>query len=449
MIVILTDRVEPWFKYIWEQFVQINSLNTDYNLTTYSDYKLTSFQRNKVLLIEYGIKQRYPDSLFIFRKEFFKTDDYVWVHSDFPVYRSTILEDSGEENYDIFYNAFVHLSRLEEWETEKKGKFIHSYSFNHPQKDKRIWKIPIVNYLFNELEKRIKAKYPDISFGGRARPVIEFSHDVDYITKTLQLRIKQTCFNLYNCGRFFLQIDFKKTFSKFKDSIVFAFSNCDYWCFQQWAELEKQLNIKSVYYFFANSYKQCGFNIKKWLIEPSYDISNNRRLKDKCKELINNGNKIGIHGSFVSAGDEKFFIKEKEALEHSINCVITKGRQHWLNYYENKTPYIYERSGIKEDSTLGFNDIAGFRAGVASKYNPYDHRNNRPFSFKEIPLVVMDSHLYDYSNDPDFEYLSWLYTSMDNVKNFAISIDWHERAISAEYKWSADYHKLAEKVSDI
>jgi hypothetical protein len=192
-----------------------------------------------------------------------------------------------------------------------------------------------------------------------------------------------------------------------------------------------------VYYFYAKVDDQKRFNPKRWFLDPSYDIAKHERLSEKCKELVSNGNRIGIHGSYFSAVNEGLFCKEKEILEDSINCGITKARQHWLNYYECKTPYIHNKAGLKEDSTIGFNDIPGFRAGVASRYNPYDHQNNTSFPLKEIPLLVMDSHLYDYSTDDNLQNLEWLLNSINNVKNFVISVDWHQRVISRDYGWEA------------
>lgn len=443
MILVITKEIEPWFKYIWEQFAMINSLQTEYRLTTYAD---KSFIDKADLILEYSISQKYPNSLFIPMKRKFKTDDYIWIREDLPIYRCTIDKDNG---YDIFYNAFVHLSRLEEWESEKNGKFIHSYSSRHPRKNKKIWKIPIVNFLFNELEAKIKEKYPAVSFGGKIKPVIEFSHDVDYLEKTCQLRIKQSLFHIYNSGKLLLHLKIGKGISKIFSAIEFFIQNRNYWCFDYWTELEKKFDIKSIYYFFAKSDVSKGFNLRQWLIDPSYDIMKNNKIKEKCKQLMANGNRIGLHGSYYSAEDEEIFLMEKDVLESSLNCEITKTRQHWLNYYEDKTPYIHQSAGIKKDSTIGFNDIPGYRAGIASEYNPYDHRNQRGFDYKEIPLVLMDSHLYDYSDGYNMDDIRWLFDSMNRVKNFAVSINWHQRVISHDYGWHVKYEELISKIAGI
>ena len=446
MILIVTDEVEPWFRYIWNQFVQINSLETASRITTYADYLLTS-PNSKDPILEYSSQRRLPDGLFIPKRSRSKPNDFVWMSDDFPVYRESIEGPVKNYSFDILYNAFVHLSRLEEWESESKGKLIHSYSFNHPRKDKRLWKIPIVNHLFDELEKWIKSKYPDVSFGNRAKPIIEFSHDVDYISKTVQLRIKQSFFYFLKCNKHFLQFDFRKGFAELKDGVHFAHRNCNYWCFDQWRELEEKLDVRSVYYLFVQSGDR-KFSPKRWLVNPSYDVTKNDKLKKKCRELISEGNKVGIHGSYFSSKDESLFIREKEMLESIVGHGITKSRQHWLNYYESKTPYIHVNARIEEDSTLGFNDISGFRAGVASLYYPYDHKNKMAFPFKEIPMVIMDSHAYDYSMQPAKDKSGWLFKSATLVKNFAISVDWHQRVLSSDYGWGDDYETLVSMLSN-
>jgi len=446
VLLVVSEEIQQWFQYIWEQFARINSLQMDYRLTTYQE--LNHLKNTNSPVIEYGDRKRYAQSLFIPKRHVFTTDDYIWLNDHLPVYRGTIAENSRDMEYDIFFNAFVHLSRLEEWEFEKTGKFVRSYSSKHPRKKKEIWKLPVVNYLFGDLERRVKEKFPNILFGDKTRPIMEFSHDVDYIKKTIQLMIKQTAFDFYNAFRYFLRLDLKGSISRLKKYVSFAFNNCDYWCFDYWTELEKILDIKSVYYFFAKSESK-SFNLKQWLIDPSYDISQDKRLKDKCKELISHSSIIGIHGSYFSASHESLLKNEKEILENAFDYKIIKARQHWLNYYENTTPYILSNAGIEEDSTIGFNDIPGFRAGVASVYNPYDHNNNMPFSFKEVPLVVMDSHLYDYSDGYNVEDMHWLFDSMMMVKNFAVSINWHQRGISKNYGWDLSYRKIASKTKEV
>lgn len=444
MVIVVSDAIEPWFKYIWEQFAQINSLNTEYKLITYSDYMVAGRSKSEALLIEYGTRQRYPESLFIPRKKEFKTDDYVWIREDLPVYRSTISES---KDYDVFFNAFVHLSRLEEWESEKNGRYIHSYSFRHPRKKKKIWKIPVVNYLFNELEKKIRTKYPGVSFGNKLKPIIEFSHDVDYIEKTLQLRFKQPLFYFINSVKSLSNLNCIESLFKLKDGVGFTLKKNNYWFFDKWQEIEDEAGVKSVFYFFVKTdIRRKKDRIKSWLLNPSYDIKRDKRLMKKIRDLVKKGWEIGLHGSINSYKEPELLKKELMLLEDIAESRITRVRQHWLKYQEQVTTRIHQEIGFKKDSTLGFNDEIGFRAGVASVYNPYDHRNQKEFGITEVPLVVMDFSLYDYSNQTyvaslEKNYsLKYLLRNINVLDSFYFSVDWHQRTLAKDYNFELPYN---------
>lgn len=445
ILIIITEKKENWLKYIWEQFIEINKFKANYQYLTYLEYENSKYKKNNNYIIEYSTKKQHKESLWILRRNRFKTDQYTWIKRDLPVYSHSLIKFDNKDKYDLFFNAFVHLTRYEEWNCEKQKKYIKSYAYRHPRKEKKIWKIPIVNILFNELEQQIKLKFPEIKFGKKETPIIEASHDVDYIDKTPQLLIKQSFLNFYNAIKDLPYFKFRQSISKMKNGLSFLFRDLHCWCFDEWMEMEKELSVKTVYYIYIKTtFSKYQFN-KNWLINPSYDIIHNTKLREKCLELISEGHQIGHHGSMLSAVDGNYFNLEKETLQKLLNTEIIKTRQHWLNYRESKTPYIHNRSGIKEDSTIGFNDTPGFRAGIASEYFPYDHQQERKFQFKEIPLVIMDSHIHnniDGINDMDIE---WFFNSMGDVKKFKVSIDWHQRSISPAYNWAESYRTILER----
>jgi hypothetical protein len=53
-------------------------------------------------------------------------------------------------------------------------------------------------------------------------------------------------------------------------------------------------------------------------------------------------------------------------------------------------------AGLAHDSTLGFADQSGFRAGTGREYPTYDLIERRPLGLRERPLVVMDATLFGY-----------------------------------------------------
>jgi len=356
-----------------------------------------------------------------------------------------VLEGTADEDaryackYDLFWNAFVFLSRLEEYRSEIRGKKIRSYSFNHPRREKSTFEIPVVNHLFNELERLIRNNFQALPFGQKEKPVIEYSHDVDYIQKMPQLRLKQTCFNVFNTIK---SVKRPFQFAKgVKRTASFLFSNPSYWCFDYWEELEKRANVRSVFYVYAKAGKK---NLKSWLLDPSYDIAKNIDLQNTLKGLIQEGFEIGLHGSFYSATDRERLSKERIVLEESIGIEVDKVRQHWLRYEEGITPYLHNEF-FKYDSTLGWNDHMGFRSGIASRYRPYDHKNRQAFDYMVTPQVVMDANIYDYGANGAEELEKKAVRMLQilrQVKSTHISVSWHQRVCSTDYNWQILYEKI-------
>lgn len=431
---LVTDNSSPWLEYVWAQFLKMNGYGGDSAVLGY-DAPVS----NGSAIVEYADTRRLSSALYIPRVNEYRSNELDWIDGELPVYRATIKGGKC----DLLYNAFVRLSRLEEYEATLADKPTWSYAAKHPARDSRVWKLPVVNMLFNRLERMIRERYPAVVFADTQKPIVTFSHDVDYLTKTPQLRLKGGAFYMYNFVRTLIALKAGAAFSSLFKGMAFALCPADYWCFDKWARLEEELRIRSVYYFYAKPTSRRG-GLKAWLLEPSYDLSSNERLGDTIKRLRDAGNLVGLHGSFHSARDAELFAAEKSILERAMGSEVTRVRQHWLSFDEGATPRMHEQSGIQEDSTIGFNDLSGFRAGVASIYNPYDHERQRAFDLEELPLVVMDSHLYDYSYGSEPDDLKWFVRSMNEVKKFAVSVDWHQRVISPDYGWVDGFKKLAE-----
>ncbi|HNF27679.1 MAG TPA: hypothetical protein PKV80_24635, partial [Leptospiraceae bacterium] len=263
--------------------------------------------------------------------------------------------------------------------------------------------------------------------------------DIDYIRKTIQLRLKQTAFNSFKTLRSvsrpasFFQ-NFRKTFS-------FFLSSPDYWPFDFWEQADAKYNIQSVFYIYAAAGQK---NFRSWLIDPSYDIRRDRTVRNALRRLISMGFKAGLHGSYRSAVSEIQLKTEKEILAETSGTEITMTRQHWLNYEENITPYIHEKL-FAFDSTLGWNDRIGFRSGFASQYRPYDHRNRRPFDYFITPQIIMDSNIYDYGSGRESELENKSVQILENLESFSssfVSISWHDRVFTEDYGWFPFYERI-------
>jgi hypothetical protein len=59
--------------------------------------------------------------------------------------------------------------------------------------------------------------------------------------------------------------------------------------------------------------------------------------------------------------------------------------------HRNLTPLA--ELGFVYDTTLGFPDRVGFRAGIARPFRPWDFERDEPLDLVEIPLAAMDATL--------------------------------------------------------
>ena len=428
-----------WLSYIFEEFSRLNKIQFSFVIGAPDD---AGDYLGVLYYTRYFVKGvNIPN-----RSHIRPNGTIQWISEGIFIIESTCDTDNRFAcSYDLLWNAFIFLSRFEEYEYETAGGNIGSYRCKHPRKDKSTFDIPIVNFLFDELEKIIARFFPKLAFGGRQKPVIELSHDVDYIEKTVQIKLKQLAFNGYNTlnaitnPSMFFQVLWK--------TLKFIGSRPSYWCFDYWQELEKSHNTRSIFYFYAKANKQ---NLMSRLIDPSYDITTNTRLQKKIIQLIEEGFEIGLHGSYLSATNDTQLLREKELLESVTNHDVIKVRQHWLRYQECSTPVLHNRY-FQFDSTLGWNDHMGFRSGCACRYRPYNHQRQKPFQFMVTPQIIMDANIFDYGIDR-VEYLSVkalsLIQSLKQFKSSHVSVSWHQRVACQDYKWHGLYEKLLKTCSE-
>ena len=431
-LIVNTDCKETtWLEYILQEFQRIQDADFDIEVR-----RSANDSSGESCVLNYSLR---PLGEWIPRiTQTFDKTDVDWLSDELYILSGAKSDESGLLAFDIFANMFWFLSRKEEWLAEKNGHHINSYSSRHPRPDKATFLKPVVNTLFDQLEKCLIKNFPLLKFGKGKTSDIELSHDLDYVRKTLPLRLKQSAFNTYNTFR---SLGKPKEMKRHLGRLFsFAFSNADYWKFDYWHELERRFNKRSTFYV----YSKINRSTKTWLLDPSYDVANNPKLIKSLRELIERGHEIGLHGSFFSAMDGGLLLKEREQLSQTIGYEIKKIRQHWLRYRECHTPLLHEKY-FQIDSTVGWNDQMGFRAGVCSMYRPFNHDENRVFDYFIVPQILMDSQLYDYASGHFEETFVFAKQTIDiarSHKNAHFAISWHPRTASRDYGWHESYEAL-------
>jgi hypothetical protein len=120
----------------------------------------------------------------------------------------------------------------------------------------------------------------------------------------------------------------------------------------------------------------------------SYD-----RLRPKLVETIaDTGAEIGLHGSYLAAEEFDRLARER-ALLAQLDGPLLGHRYHYLRVDPHRNLVPLASLGFGYDTSLGFPDALGFRAGIAHPYRVWDVENDVPSDLIEVPLAVMDATL--------------------------------------------------------
>ncbi len=176
------------------------------------------------------------------------------------------------------------------------------------------------------------------------------------------------------------------------------------------------------------------------LCERKTKYDHNINPKHKIMKLLVNKVKrwseVGIHPSFYSSEREEKISSEKQQLETLTGNNIIRSRQHYLRFKMPQTFRSLLRSGIKEDYSLSFAEMPGFRAGTCTPFYFFDVERNEATTLKLFPACIMDSTFRDDMIIPMKEALPIFiqyFEEVNKVNGHFISI-WHNDTLAANNK---------------
>jgi peptidoglycan/xylan/chitin deacetylase (PgdA/CDA1 family) len=239
-----------------------------------------------------------------------------------------------------------------------------------------------------------------------------------------------------------LKGEFRQSIRRGGKALRFLFSQDNYWCFDKILELEEKNGIKTMFNFYGGKPGNSR-NIKEQILDPAYNV-HSPALKKQIKKMHINGWGIGLHQSFDAWKDKDRMKSEKKNLEKALGDAVTTCRQHWLRFSFNDTWKVQQDIGFKQDTTLGFNDRPGFRNASAVNYFPWDKKSDKPMQIEVIPMMLMDSHIYDYAHIDEKNIFNEIDKWIDEVKTVCgqISVVWHQRVMSDDYGWRNGFEYL-------
>ncbi|HWF91630.1 MAG TPA: hypothetical protein VN684_05055 [Terriglobales bacterium] len=148
------------------------------------------------------------------------------------------------------------------------------------------------------------------------------------------------------------------------------------------------------------------------------------------------GCEIALHG-IDAWRDQSAAGSELQEICRVSGARATGVRMHWL-YFKQQSPAVLEAAGAEYDSTIGYNQTIGYRAGTSQVYKPLEC-----VRLLELPLHIMDTALFY----PSYLDLSSRHAALevDGILQHAVraggvvTVNWHDRSIAPERLWREFY----------
>lgn len=341
-----------------EAFKNYEGAKINYSEKAISDHEFHIY--NHSLVFENEIKQQ-DVSCFMTEKykAFFKTPG-----ADLP--------------FDIFAASFYLLSRYEEYlphTTDMYGRFAHENALAFKE---GFLNLPVINIWLLDLASRLSVKFP----GGELHTSVNFQRSTFSFIPTYDIDIAYSYKHkgwLRNMGGFL------KSPSLERIQVLTGNARDPFDSYDWLHQLHKQYALKPVYFFLvAEKNGQFDKNIL-----PYQDVM--WRLVKKHSVLY----ETGIHPSWQSNTDPAILKKEIQWLaEMSGNKHISRSRQHYIKLSLPETYRILLDAGIKQEYSMGYGSINGFRASVASSFFWYDLEAELQTNLRIHPFCFMDANSF-------------------------------------------------------
>jgi hypothetical protein len=215
----------------------------------------------------------------------------------------------------------------------------------------------------------------------------------------------------------------------------------DFWePFEWYLEVEKGVPAT---YFLIPFKRRSGEKVpgpRASLRAAAYDVGD---LSHWTAILLNRGCELGVHG--IDAWHSPKKAREELAKIASVTGNPETGiRMHWLLRNEN-TPLTLEQAGYAYDSTVGYNETIGYRAGTGQVFRPLGAQ-----TILELPLHIQDGALF-YPQKLDLidsEARKRCQSMIDNANENGgvLTVLWHDRSHGPERFWGSFYMSLVQEL---
>ena len=359
----------------------------------------------------------------------------------FDVYgQKAFFKTEGDFHFDIFAASFYLLSRYEEYLPHQKdiyGRYAHENSLAFKE---NFIHLPLINLWLQKFGNSLKQKLPNLKLhaaSGGAKFKLLLTYDIDEAWSYKHKGLWRTTGGI---AKSILKGEWKRINERRK---VLAGTMKDPYDAYDWMNnLHQQYNLKPRYFFLV----------------PAKTGKYDKNILPKEKELQQLIRRhaeqytIGIHPSWQSGDDPSLIKKEIETIKKITGTKITLSRQHYIRFTVPQTFRYLIDTDIKEDFSMGYGSINGFRASVATPFCWYDLENEKTTDLILYPFCFMDANSFyeqKFSALQALDEMRQYYSIAKSVNGVFISI-WHNTFLGSSKLfggWKEVYEEFIKEIS--
>ena len=348
---------------------------------------------------------------------------------------SYFFKTSGEFPFDIFAATFYLLSRYEEYLPHQKdmyGRYGHENSLAFKN---GFLGTPLVNKWLDNFKNYLQQKFPGF-IPQRSTFQLQLTYDID---EAYSYKYKEWWRSAGAAIKDLLKGKWNNFSLRRK---VLDNEEPDPFDSYDWIDnLHRPTKIKPHYFFLVS--ERTGKYDKNILPKETALQTLIKRHADKYE--------IGIHPSWQSGDEPSLLNNEIKTLEHISRAKITSSRYHFIRFTLPQSFRLLIDAGIKEDFSMGYGSINGFRASVASAFYWYDLEKEETTNLLLYPFCYMEANSFfeqKFSPEQALKEMRDYYQEVKKVNGIFISI-WHNTFLGTDKRfegWREIYYQLIQEV---
>jgi hypothetical protein len=323
------------------------------------------------------------------------------------IFGSTTQDSLG---FDIFSAIFYVLSRYEEYisvhfDSHRRFQPDSSPFFAH-----KLYAIPVADEWVLLLKNKLSEHYPHLSFKKQSYtylPTIDVDMPYAYRFKKLPYTVGGIAKSILRKDYYSLKTRLQALVSKKEDP---------YFTFDYLNSVTAQHSIQPLYFYLCSGQK------------PYDPIAGYRKRAVQETVKFNQQHALaGLHNSYHTLDKPELITKELGQLQSMIEEPIFRSRFHFIRF---QIPQSYQQllqAGIREDYSMGFPSINGFRSGTSHPFYFYDLSREEETDLKIFPFQAMDATYIHYLKFTPDEAYDDLVQIREQVRrhNGTFIIIWH------------------------